>query len=94
MIVRIMGEGQRDVPDSELDGLNALDAEVEAAVEQGDEPAFQAALARLLERVRACGTALPDDALVPSGAVLPAPDATVDDVRHLFAGGAEGLVPG
>jgi hypothetical protein len=96
VIVRIMGEGQRDVPDGELDALNVLDAEVEAALDAGDEAAFTAALGRLLDRVRALGRPLPDDALVPSALVLPAADATADDVRHLFdsALGGEGLVPG
>lgn len=92
MIVRIMGEGQRDVPDAELDGLNALDAEVEAAVDAGDEPEFARALTRLLGRVREVGAPLADDVLLPSDLVLPAPDATADDVRHLFDG--DGLVPG
>lgn len=94
MIVRIMGEGQHDVPDAELDRLNALDAEVEAAVDGGDEAAFSAALRRLLDRVRAAGAPLPDDVLVPSDLVLPPSDATADDVRHLFAAGGDGLVPG
>lgn len=94
MIVRIMGEGQHDVPDSELDGLNALDAEVEAAVERGDEPAFAAALAGLLARVLAVGPLVPDDVLVPSDLVLPPLEATIDDVRHLFEPGRDGLVPG
>lgn len=94
MIVRILGEGQRDVPDVELESLNALDAEVEAALEAADEGAFAAALGRLLDRVREVGRPLPDDVLVPSALVLPAPDATADDVRHLFEGSGEGLVPG
>jgi hypothetical protein len=98
VIVRIMGEGQRDVPETELAGLNVLDAEVETAVEAGDEAAFTAALTRLLDRVREVGSPLADDALVPSDLVLPPPDATADEVRHLFdgsAGGpADGLVPG
>lgn len=92
MIVRIMGEGQRDVPDAELDALNALDAEVEAAVDAGDEFGFALALGRLLDRVREVGAPLADDVLLPSELVLPAPDATADDVRHLFDG--DGLVPG
>jgi hypothetical protein len=94
VIVRIMGEGQRDVPDAELAGLNELDAEVEVALDAGDDVVFAQALARLLDRVRAVGRALPDDALVPSELVLPAPDASADDVRHLFDGSGTGLVPG
>lgn len=94
MIVRILGEGQRDVPDGELAALNELDDEVEAALDAGDEAAFSAALARLLDRVRAVGRPLPADVLVPSELVLPAPDATADEVRHLFEDAGDGLVPG
>ena len=57
MIVRILGEGQYDVDDDALDRLNALDAEVEAAVEAGDEAAFAAALTALHDGVRGVGTA-------------------------------------
>lgn len=94
MIVRIMGEGQHDVPAPELDELNRLDSEVEAAVEAGDESAFSLALARLLGRVVQVGPPVPDDVLVPSELVLPPVEATIDDVRHLFAAGSDGLVPG
>lgn len=92
MIIRIMGEGQFDLPDPAVDGLNVLDEVAERAVEAGDQVAFTAALAALLEAVRQAGTAVADDVLVPSGLVLPHADATVDEVRHLFAG--DGLVPG
>ena len=92
MIVRVLGEPQRDVPDSALDELNALDRVAEQAVDAGDEPAFRAALADLLAAVRRLGTALPDDVVVPSDLVLPPADATVDEVRALFDG--DGLVPG
>lgn len=92
MIVRIMGEGQYDVPDTAVDALNALDEVAERAVEVGDEKAFAAALLALHAAVRAHGATLPDDVLAPSGAVLPPADATVDEVRALFAG--DGLVPG
>ena len=37
MIIRILSEGQFEVPDAELDGLNELDAALESAVESGDE---------------------------------------------------------
>ncbi|HLZ38927.1 MAG TPA: hypothetical protein VKP64_14520 [Mycobacteriales bacterium] len=92
MIVRILGEGQRNVPDSEIDALNQLDDDLQAAVEADDDARFRAALVALLDRVRAVGTPLPDDALEPSDLVLPADDAHVDEVRELL--GDEGLIPG
>jgi hypothetical protein len=92
MIVRVLGEGQLEVGDDVLDQLNVLDDAVEAAVESGDEAAFREALDRLLQAVRTHGRPLPDDALVPSDAILPAPDVPLAQVRDLL--GDEGLIPG
>ena len=52
MIVRILGEGQLEVADDQLESLNELDRTVESAVEAGDEAAFTTALAALLDGVR------------------------------------------
>ncbi len=92
MIVRILGEGQVDVPDSELDSLNALDDAVQQAVDGGDGEAFTQSLAALLNRVRQLGRPLPDEEIVPSDLVLPSADASLAEVRELL--GDEGLIPG
>ncbi len=92
MIVRIMGEGQLDVSDDQLDRLNELDAAVEQAVAAGDEVGFRTALTALVDGVRAAGTPLADDALVDSDLLLPHADATLDEVRELLDD--DGLIPG
>ena len=92
MIVRILGEGQLDLPDSALGELNQLDAELEKACEAADEDAFAPALAALLDRVRALGAPLPSDHIVPSDLVLPPADASLAEVGELL--GEEGLIPG
>jgi len=92
MIIRIMGEGQFRLDDSEADELNKLDVALEHAVERNDEAAFGSALHALLEKARAVGTALPADAIEPSELILPGEDATIDEVRDLLADG--GLIPG
>ena len=56
MIVRILGEGQLEVPESAVSELNELDGALEAAVEHNDEAAFRPALAALLARVREVGS--------------------------------------
>ncbi len=94
MIVRILGEGQRRVDDAHADLLNGLDSGLERAVESGDEGAFRSALADLLGQVRTLGEPLADDALEPSDAVLPAEDATLQEVREMLSDSAEGLIPG
>ncbi|MTE18713.1 hypothetical protein F0L17_06095 [Streptomyces sp. TRM43335] len=91
MIVRIMGEGQVRLDDSHLPGLNALDDELLDEMEHGDEPGFRRTLAALLDAVRSLGTPLPDDSLEPSELILPAPGATLEEVRELL--GEDGFFP-
>ena len=92
MILRILGEGQFEIADHTVEALNGLDNELLAAVESGDEGAFQRILAELLALVREVGEPVPDDHLGPSDLVLPGADSTLEEVRALL--GDEGLIPG
>jgi hypothetical protein len=92
VIVRILGEGQLDVPASALDALNALDRALEEACDANDAEAFDQALGELLAKVREAGTSLPDDDLKPSELVLPSADASLAEVKELLS--EEGLIPG
>jgi hypothetical protein len=92
MIIRILGEGQWDVSDDQLDELNNLDAQVESAVNAGNEVALADALAALLDKVRLAGAPVADDEIVNSELVLPFADASLDDVRDLL--NDDGLIPG
>jgi hypothetical protein len=92
MIARIMGEGQVRLADADLTELDKLDDELLAAVEAGDEKGFRRTLGDLLDAVRRLGEPLPDDALEPSQLILPAPDATLEQVRAMLHD--DGLIPG
>jgi len=92
VIVRILGEGQYDLSDEAVSALNDLDAEIETAIEGGDEPRFRDALASLLDGVRTAGVPHEADSLEPSDLILPMPDATLHEVRDLLSG--DGLIPG
>ncbi|MGW1773791.1 PspA-associated protein PspAA [Streptomyces sp. NPDC002104] len=92
MIVRIMGEGQVELADSHFTELNTLDDELLAEMESGDEEGFRRTLGELLAAVRRLGTPLPDEALEPSELILPAPDASLDEVREMLRD--DGLIPG
>ncbi|WP_419994266.1 PspA-associated protein PspAA [Streptomyces boninensis] len=94
MIVRIMGEGQVKLADSHFTELNKLDDELLKEMETGDGPGFRRTLAELLEAVRRLGSPLPDDSLEPSELILPAEDATLDEVRALLRDEGGGLIPG
>ncbi len=92
MIVRILGEGQFAVSDDVTTELNRLDAELETAVERGDEEAFSGALRGLLTQVRAQGSPVPPDILEPSELILPAEGSSMTEVRRLLSD--DGLIPG
>lgn len=94
MIVRILGEGQWQVPDSAIADLNALDDQVEQAVAQQDQATLAQALGELLSEVRTIGTPVPDDQLRDSDLILPDSDSSLSDVEALLAESAEGLIPG
>jgi hypothetical protein len=92
MIVRILGEGQLRIDDDAAAELQALDSDLEAAVERNDQDALNAALGALLEKARGQGTSLPPDSLEPSDVIIPHEGATVAEVRKLLTD--EGLIPG
>ncbi|MCB5167139.1 hypothetical protein LG634_20135 [Streptomyces bambusae] len=92
MIVRIMGEGQVRLADAHVAELNVLDDELLAELEQGDGEGFRRTLHALLDKVRELGSPLPDDALEPSELILPAPDASLEEVREMLSD--DGLIPG
>ncbi|WP_055481820.1 PspA-associated protein PspAA [Sphaerimonospora mesophila] len=92
MIVRIMGEGQVEIAQADIDVLNELDSELEAAIESDDENVFRVKLHALLDKVRQVGKALPVDSLEPSELILPPADASIEEVREML--GDTGLIPG
>ena len=92
MIVRIMGEGQVRLADSHLTELNKLDDVLLTEVQNGDGPAFRQTLQALLAKVRELGEPLPDDSLEPSELILPAEEATLEEVRDMLSD--DGLIPG
>ena len=92
MIVRILSEGQYVLSDEAVSALNDLDAQVESAVEAGDQAAFSQALASLLDGVRTAGVAHDADSLDASDLILPMPDATLAEVRDMLSD--DGLIPG
>ncbi|WP_017591067.1 PspA-associated protein PspAA [Nocardiopsis potens] len=91
MIVRIMGEGQIDLTEADMELLNDVDRTLEQAIESGSEETFRTALRDLLAKVREHGKALPLDSLEPSEFILPHEDATMEEVRAML--GDEGLIP-
>ena len=92
MIVRILTEGQFNLPGAYVDELNDLDNAVVEVVADEDRDGFDKALKRMLDLVREHGTPVPVDELVESDLVLPEPDITLEEAEELFIG--EGADPG
>jgi hypothetical protein len=84
MIVRILGEGQFDVPDADRATLDGLEDALNAAVEGHDDDAFASALAALIEAVRRAGNELPADSFTSSDLVVPFSDATLTETQALL----------
>ena len=91
MIVRILTEGQFNLPGAYVDQLNEIDNQIVEVVEQEDRDGFEKNLKRMLDLVRENGTPLPMDELVESDLVLPEPDITLEEAEEIFTG--EGLIP-
>ena len=91
MIVRILTEGQYNLPGSYIDQLNEIDNKIVEVVEQEDKEGFAKLLKEMLDLVRENGTEVDIDELVESDLVLPEPDLTLKEAEELFVG--EGLVP-
>jgi hypothetical protein len=91
VIVRVSGEGQYRLPDTDADRLNELDNRAVAAVEQGDETGFRELWSQMLELVSADGNALDDEELVESDVILPPRDIAFAEAEGEFTG--DGLIP-
>jgi hypothetical protein len=91
MLIRILGEGQFIVPDDQLDEINRLDADLEAALKTPEDN-FREALDALLDKVRSVGVRPPVDHFEESSVILPFADASEDDIRDML--NEDGLIPG
>ncbi|HTT95874.1 MAG TPA: hypothetical protein VMF55_14470 [Solirubrobacterales bacterium] len=91
MIVRISGEGQYRLADSDAEDLDELRGKALEIVDSGNEDGFAEAFAALLDYVRARGELLGDDELEGSDVILPPPDFSFEEAGREFTG--EGLIP-
>jgi hypothetical protein len=92
VIVRISSEGQYELGDDDISGLNELDNRAVDACRAADEASFREVFDQLLDYVRSKGTPVADDELVGSDIILPPPDVSLEEAQSEFQG--EGLIPG
>ena len=84
MIVRILHEGQYEVPPEALGQIRRIDDEMMASLVAGDEQWFAERRDRLLMLVRSEGKVVADNVLRESDLVLPHADITLAEARELF----------
>ena len=85
MIVRILGEGQFELDQSQVASLEDLDKQLLVALEAGDETGFQDVLSQLVNKVRAEGKPVAPDRFVPSDLALPHEGASLEELRAFLA---------
>jgi hypothetical protein len=91
MIVRISGEDQYVLADSDSGRLNELENAAVEIVESGREDGFAEAYRALLDYVRTQGERVGDEEIETSDVILPPADLTFAEAGREFTG--EGLIP-
>ncbi len=84
MIVRILEEGQWDVPDSSMEKIEKLDDTLEDALNSGDEIAFKSSLDAIIVKIKELGTKVEDDRILPSDLMLPGGEYSLEETKQLL----------
>lgn len=84
MIIRVLTQGQYKVEGSSLVELDAMDDSLLDAITNGNEDQFTKYLQDVVSFVETRGTKLPDEELVESDLIIPAPDISLEEARELF----------
>ncbi len=90
MIVRVSGEGQYELDESEAKQLDQRDRSLVDAINAGDMQRFRTELADTIRFVEESGSPVPDDRVVPSEVIIPPRDIDLDEARQFFTD--EGLM--
>ncbi len=96
MIVRIMGQGQWEVPEDAMRRLNVLDEMVRQSVEARDGHALAGYLTEMGDYVARVGTPLSGDKVVLSDFIVPHRSASVSEIAEWMqeSRADDGLIPG
>ena len=84
MIIRILGDGQFEVPDTAKAKLDELDAAVDHALSAKDDQAFQRALGALDAEIRRVGSPIDASTILPSDLILPHEGASLSEISELL----------
>ena len=82
MIVRILGEQQYRLDETQMQAIARLDNQLLEAVHQDDHTHFSALLDQLVRLIRQNGQLVSNEELVASDLIVPAPDMTLHEARR------------
>lgn len=86
MIIRIVSEGQYEIPSSFFDELNAIDNSIVELVSQGNEIEYREELSKLIDMIKTNGKQLDDSDIVESNIIVPPSDLTFEEAKEIFIG--------
>ena len=92
MIIRILGEGQFRLDDSQVGKVNKIDNQIVEHVSKGREKEFRKDLAKIISMIQEKGEAMDPAEIISSDIIVPPEDMTLDEARQVFSG--EGLIKG
>lgn len=96
MIVRIVGQGQWEVPDDLVIRLNVLDELVSDAVVSRDPDALAESLGEMAGLVTRYGTQMPPGQVRLSDLIVPGPGTSMAEINEWLqeSQSEDGLIPG
>lgn len=86
IVVRIQGEDQYRLAESDRAQLDQFDKELGDAISGGDATQFSTALAQMLAFVRSKGEKLGSEQLVKSDVVVPGEDMSLEEAKQIMSG--------
>ncbi len=92
MIIRILGEGQFRLEDSQIGKVNKIDNQIVDHVQKGNKAEFLRDLASLISTVKELGEPLDPIEIIPSDIIIPPGDLSLEEARKVFCD--EGLIKG
>jgi hypothetical protein len=85
MIVRILHDGQYEIPKDLEIRLEDMDAELTLALDNDDKQAYESKLAEIINAITAEGEKVPPEKLLPSDITVPAPGSSLEDIKALLS---------
>jgi hypothetical protein len=84
MIIRILGEGQFKLDESQLDRVNKIDNQIVNHVSHNNKDEFAKDLVNLISTIKELGEPLDPAEIVPSDVIVPPTDLSFEEARQVF----------